>query len=123
MPKTIKESTTTQKTETTDEKIKKVGDRLSEVADRGVDVLKEVFGKVKDFSVDAAELTRLKVDIHRLKGDRDRMYTVMGEKLWELRDSDKLRELKTLFEGDFKKLETLHSEIKEKEKLASKISL
>jgi len=120
---TPKETPTPKKVESTDEKIKKVGDRLSEVADRGVDVLREVFGKVKDFSVDAAELTRLKVDIHRLKADRDRMYIVMGEKLWELKDSKKLGELKTLFEGDFHKLETLNAEIKEKEKLSSKISL
>ena len=86
-------------------------------------MLKEVFGKVKDFSVDATELTRLKVEIHRLKGDRDRMFTVMGEKLWEFKDSDKIAELKVLFGEDFKKVEQLNKDIEAKEKLASKISL
>jgi hypothetical protein len=106
-----------------EEKLRKVGDRLSDAADKGVEVLKEVFGKVKDFSVDATELTRLKVEIHRLKGDRDRMFTVMGEKLWELRGSDKVAELKTLFGEDFKKVEELSKDIEAKEKTASKISL
>ena len=106
-----------------EEKLRKVGDRLSEAADKGVETLREVFGKVRDFSVDAAELTRLKVEIHRLKSDRDRMLTVMGEKLWELRESDKMKGLKTIFEDDFKKLEDLIKDIEKKEKTASKISL
>jgi hypothetical protein len=122
-PKIKEEIVNQEKSDSTEEKIKKVGDRLSEAADKGVDVLKEVFEKVKDFSVDAAELTRLKVDIHRLKGDRERILTVMGEKLWELRDSEKLGELRTLFEEDFKKLKSLNDEIEMKENTASKISL
>ena len=122
-PKMVDQTIDQEKNESTEEKIKKVGDRLSEAADKGVDVLKEVFEKVKDFSFDAAELTRLKVDIHRLKSDRERILTVMGEKLWELKDSEKLRDLKALFEEDFKKLKSLEDEIEKKEKSASKISL
>ena len=74
-------------------------------------------------AIDAADLTRLKVDIHRLKGDRDRIFTVMGEKLWEMRDSEKMKDLLSSFEADFNKLQALIDEIKEKEKAASKISL
>jgi len=122
-PQTKEEIASQEKTESAEEKIKKVGDKLSEAADKGVDVLKEVFGKVRDFSFDAAELTRLKVDIHRLKSERDRMLTVMGEKLWEMRDSEKLKDLKALFEDDFIKIKTLENEIGKKEKSASKISL
>lgn len=106
-----------------EERIKHVGDRLSEAADRGVEMIREVFGKVKDFSVDATELTRLKVEIYRLKGDRERMLTVIGEKLWELRDSDKLTTIRSLFTEDFKKLDEINGEISKKEKAASKISL
>ncbi len=112
-----------QEDQTTEERLRKAGDRLSDAADRGVEVLRDVFGKVKDFSVDAAELTRLKVDIYRLKGDRDRMLTIIGEKLWEMRDSDKMKGIKSLFEEDFQKLEELHKDIEKKEKTASKISL
>ena len=86
-------------------------------------MIREVFGKVKDFSVDATELTRLKVEIYRLKGDRERMLTVIGEKLWELRDSDKLTAIRSLFTEDFKKLDEINGEISKKEKAASKISL
>ncbi len=106
-----------------EEKIKNVGDRLSEAADRGVEAIREVFGKVKDFSVDTAELTKLKVEVYRLKGDKERMLTVIGEKLWELRDSDKLTGIISIFADDFKKLEEINTEISKKEKAASKISL
>ncbi|MBN2366880.1 MAG: hypothetical protein JXL67_11990, partial [Calditrichaeota bacterium] len=109
--------------ETTEERLKKAGDRLSGAADRGVEVLKEVFGKVKGFSVDATELTRLKVEIYRLKGDKDRMLTIVGEKLWEMRNSEKMKSIRSIFEDDFEKLEKLNSEIEKKEKTASKISL
>jgi hypothetical protein len=106
-----------------EERVKHVGDRLSEAADRGVDIIRDVFGKVKDFSIDATELTRLKVEIYRLKGDKERMLTVIGEKLWELKDSDKLTGIRSLFTDDFKKLEEINGEISKKEKAASKISL
>jgi uncharacterized protein Yka (UPF0111/DUF47 family) len=109
--------------ESTEEKIRRVGDKLSEAADRGVEVIRDVFGKVKDFSVDATELTKLKVEIHRLRSERDRLHTVIGEKLWDLRNSNKIQEIKSLFAEDFKKLEELNETIKKKEKDASKISL
>jgi uncharacterized protein Yka (UPF0111/DUF47 family) len=109
--------------ESTDEKLRRVGDKLSDAADKGVEVIKDVFGKVKDFSVDAAELTKLKVEIHRLKSERDRLYTVMGEKLWELKDSEKIKEVQAIFQDDFDKLKELESDISQKEKQAAKISL
>lgn len=119
----VKTEKETPPDESTEEKIRRVGDKISEAADRGVEVIRDVFGKVKDFSVDAAELTKLKVEIHRLKSDRDRLHTVIGEKLWDLRNSDKIRDIQSLFANDFKKLEELNETIKKKEKDASKISL
>jgi len=47
----------------------------------------------------------------------------MGEKLWELKDSEKLQDLRAIFEDDFNKLTSLEDEIEKKEKTASKISL
>jgi hypothetical protein len=119
---TVKEVTQKEKI-TAEEKLKKVGDRLSVAADKGVDLLKEVFGKVKDFSVDAAELTRLKVEIYHLKNERERLLTVMGEKLWQIRDSYKLKAIEPLFTEDFKKLKEFDTAIQTKEKNSSKISL
>ncbi len=113
----------TSETESTEERFRKVGEKLTVAADKGVEVIKDVFGKVKDFSVDAAELTKLKVEVHRLKSERDRLYTVMGEKLWELRKSEKVKEIQSIFEKDFNHLEELNKNITKKEKDASKISL
>lgn len=110
-------------TETTDEKIKKVGNKISEVADKGMDVLKDVFEKVKDFSTDAAELTKLKVEISNYKNDRKKMYQAMGEKLWDLKKSKKFSEIETTFDEEFEKIKTLEKKIAQKEKEASKISL
>ena len=107
----------------TEERLKKVGDRLSDAADKGVDILKDVFGKVKDFSVDAAELTRLKVEIYRLKNERERLLIVIGEKLWEIKDQEKFKDIKPLFLEDFKRLEELDTAIQNKEKSASKLSI
>lgn len=109
--------------ESTGKKIRKVGDKLSEAADKGVDVIKEVFEKVRDFSTDAAELTKLKVEIRKLKYDRQKLFTKMGEKLWDLKKSDQFRGIQTAYGEDFQKLEELDAKISAKEEEAAKISL
>jgi hypothetical protein len=117
------EKTEQKSSESTEEKIKKVGDKISEVADKGMDVLKDVFEKVKDFSTDAAELTKLKVEISNYKNDRKKMYQAMGEKLWDLKKSNKFSGIETAFDEEFEKITALEKKIAQKEKEASKISL
>jgi hypothetical protein len=109
--------------ETTEEKLRRMGDKLSEAADKGVMALKEVFERVKDFSSDAAELTKLKIEIRNLKSDREKLYASMGKKLWDMKKEDKFRNVQSAFSEDFAKLEKFADKIAEKEKQAEKISL
>jgi uncharacterized protein Yka (UPF0111/DUF47 family) len=109
--------------ETTEEKLRRMGDKLSEAADKGVMALKEVFERVKDFSSDAAELTKLKIEIRNLKSDREKLYASMGKKLWDMKKEDQFRNVQSAFSEDFAKLEKFADKIAEKEKQAGKISL
>ncbi|MEJ2048356.1 MAG: hypothetical protein P8Y60_00650 [Calditrichota bacterium] len=109
--------------ETTEEKLRRMGDKLSEAADKGVMALKEVFERVKDFSSDAAELTKLKIEIRNLKSDREKLYASMGKKLWDMKKEDQFRNVQSAFSEDFAKLEKFADKIAEKEKQAEKISL
>ncbi len=109
--------------ETTEEKLRKMGDKLSEAADKGVMALKEVFERVKDFSSDAAELTKLKIEIRNLKTDREKLYASMGKKLWDMKKTDKFGNVQSTFNEDFTKLEDFADRIAKKEKQAEKISL
>jgi uncharacterized protein Yka (UPF0111/DUF47 family) len=109
--------------ETTEEKLRRMGDKLSEAADKGVMALKEVFERVKDFSSDAAELTKLKIEIRNLKSDREKLYASMGKKLWDMKKEDKFRNVQSAFSEDFTKLEEFADKIADKEKQAGKISL
>ena len=112
-----------KESETTEEKLRRMGDKLSEAADKGVMALKEVFERVKDFSSDAAELTKLKIEIRNLRSDREKLYASMGKKLWDMKKEDKFRNVQSAFTEDFAKLEKFADKIAEKEKQAGKISL
>jgi uncharacterized protein Yka (UPF0111/DUF47 family) len=112
-----------KESETTEEKLRRMGDKLSEAADKGVMALKEVFERVKDFSSDAAELTKLKIEIRNLKSDRDKLYATMGKKLWEMKKEDRFRNVQSAFSEDFAKLEKFADKIAKREKQAGKISL
>ena len=120
---TQKEEPEEKEFETTEEKLRKMGDKLSEAADKGVMALKEVFDRVKDFSSDAAELTKLKIEIRNLKTDREKLYASMGKRLWEMKKEDKFRNVQSAFNEDFTKLEDFEDKIAKKEKQAEKISL
>ena len=120
---TAAEETREKEFETTEEKLRKMGDKLSEAADKGVLALKEVFERVKDFSSDAAELTKLKIEIRNMKTDRDKLYASMGKKLWNMKKSAKLENIQSTFSEDFNKLEDFEDKIAKKEKQAEKISL
>ena len=109
--------------EATKEDLKKLGDKIHEATDKGVHIVKDIADHVQRFATDATELTKLKIDLHNLKNERTKLYTLMGEQLRNLYISNKLTAIKRRFKEDFKKLDELETEIAVKEKQASGISI
>jgi hypothetical protein len=109
--------------EATKEDLKKLGDKIHEATDKGVHIVKEIADHVQRFATDATELTKLKIDLHNLKSERTKLYTLMGERLRNLYISKKLTAITRRFKEDFKRLDQLEAEIAEKEKQASGISI
>ena len=107
----------------TREQLKRLGDKLSVAADKGMHVAKDVAERVRHFATEATELTKLKIEIHKLKSDPDRLLLKMGERLWNLNKSKKLKDIGSVFKNDFKKLDGFKADIASKEKEAGKISL
>lgn len=107
----------------TKEQLKKLGDKIYEATDKGVHVVKDIAEQVQRFAKDATELTKLRIDLHNLKGERTKLYTLMGEQLRNLYVSKKLTYIKKRFKNDFIRLEELEKEISDKEKRVSKISI
>ncbi len=105
------------------EQLRKWGDRFSEATDKGILVAKEMAGKVRHFAVEATELTKLKIEIHKLKNVWDRLFVETGEKLWDLYRTQDLSDVEDKFSDDFKTLQTLEADIAEKERELKKISL
>ena len=107
----------------TKEELIKLGDRIHEAADKGIHVAHEIAEDVNTFAKNATELTRLKIDLHNLKEEKDKLYTLMGEQLRNLYKIDKLSRIKTRMKDDFLRLDELESLINEKEQRVSDISL
>ncbi len=109
--------------ETTKADLNKLGEKIHEATDKGVHVVKDIADHVQRFARDATELTKLKIDLHNLRSERTKLYTLMGEQLRNLFISKKLTKIKTRFAGDFEKLQELEAAIVEKEQKAARISI
>jgi hypothetical protein len=112
-----------QMSDATREQLRKLGDKLSEATDKGVIVAKDIAERVRHFASEATELTKLKIEIQKLKNARDQRIAAIGEKLVGLRKAKKLTNIESAFREDFKKLEEIKLSLAEKEKAVRKISL
>ncbi|GAB4379080.1 MAG: hypothetical protein Kow0042_28110 [Calditrichia bacterium] len=123
-PEEITQQAKTQekKSASTDDKLKEIGDKIISTADKGVQFAKEMFEKAKHFSVETTELTRLRIEIRKLRNRQDNIYREMGKKLWEMKKNETFQKIRAKFEGEFKQLEELEAEISEKEKQIQNIS-
>ena len=108
--------------ETTKEQLKKLGDIVHEATDKGVHVVKDIAEEVQRFARDKTELTKIKIELHHLKAEREKLFTLMGEQLRNLYKSKKLTDIKKRFKADFEKLEELEKTIDEHEKQAGELS-
>ncbi len=109
--------------DSTREQLKKMGDKLSETTDKGVHMTKDVTERIRHFTSEASKLTKLKIEIYKMKSRRDNLISAMGEKLFKLHKTKKMKNVQTAFKTDFKKLDELKTNISKKEKEVSKISL
>lgn len=109
--------------QSTKDELMKLGDKIHEAADKGIHVVHDIADDVHSFAKNATDLTKLKIDLHNLKEERTKLYSLMGEQLRNLYVTDKLSRIKTRMKADFTRLEKLESSIDEKQKLASKLSL
>ncbi len=107
----------------TREQLKKLGDKLSEATDKGVHVARDIADRVRHFASEATELTKLKVEIHKLKNAQDRLIFDIGSKFVELYKNQKLSNIESVFADDLTQLEYIKSQIAIKEKGVNKISL
>jgi len=109
-------------TSSTRDELKKLGDKIHEAADRGVHIVKDIAEEVQRYAKDATERTRIKIELHNLKAERDKLYTLMGEQLRNLYKSKKLTNINRRFKEDFKRLDELEKEINEHEKQAGELA-
>jgi hypothetical protein len=109
--------------DSTKEELKKLGDKIHEATDKGVHLAKEIAEDVQKFARDATSFTKVKIELHNLKTEKEKLYSLMGQHLSNLYKEKKLTKLATRFSDDFKKLNELESAIEEKEKEAAGISL
>jgi hypothetical protein len=109
--------------ESTKKELKRLGDRIHEAADKSVHLAKDIAGDVQKFARDATDLTRTKIDLHNLRAEREKLYSLMGQHITNLYKENKLTKIKTRFKDDFAKLDELEAAIDEKNKLAERLSL
>lgn len=102
--------------------LKKLGEQIHETTDKSVLAAKEIAEDVRNFARNATSLTKLKIELHTLKAEREKLYSRMGKKLGSLYRAKKLTGIQTKLKKDFKKLSELDSAIRKNEKLAAKIS-
>jgi hypothetical protein len=103
--------------ESTKRELKKLGDRIHEAADKGVHLARDIAEDVQKFARDATDMTKAKIELHNLKTEREKLYSLMGQHITNLYKENKLTKIKTRFKDDFAKLDELEAAIDEKKKL------
>jgi len=98
-------------------------EKIGEVADKSAKVLKDVFERVTHVASEAADSTRIRMDLYRLKSDRDKLFTEVGRKTYELHLSDSMKEWQEAIGASLQKIADLEARIRAKEEELSKISL
>ncbi len=119
----MEEMTMNDFAESTKKDLKKLGELIHEAADKGTHIAKEIAEDMRIFARDARNLTMIKMEIHNLENEREKLYCTIGKRLTTLNRTKKLTDIKTKFKKDFSKLAALDSSIKKNKKQAGKISL
>lgn len=109
--------------ENTKKELRRLGDKIHEAAEKSVHLAKDIAEDVQKFARDATNLTKVKIELHNLRSEREKLHSLMGQHLSNLYRENKLTRIATRFRDDFKKLNELESAIAEKEKEAAGISL
>jgi hypothetical protein len=102
--------------ESTKEDLRKLGDKIHDATDKGIHLARELSEDVQKFARDATNLTKGKIELHNLKTEKEKLYSLMGQHLSNLYKEKKLTKIATRFKDDFKKLNELESAIEEREK-------
>jgi hypothetical protein len=106
---------------TTKDELKKLGEKIHEATDKGVHVVKEIAEEVHHYAKDKTELTRLRIELHNMKEERDNLYSLIGQQLRNMYKSNRLSYVKKKFKTEFDRLDELDREIGEHEKHAGEL--
>lgn len=109
--------------DTTRKQLGKLGEKMHEAADKGIHIVKDLAEEVHRFATDATEKTKLKIEIHNLKKERDSIFLVMGQRLTNMYHARKLTNVRSKFQGDVSRLDEIEADIAAKEKESEKLSL
>jgi len=118
-PKAAQQEKSTNKTtedRSFQEKVTVVSNKVGETIKTGAQ-------KVFRFTGSATKLSKLKVEVHNLQNQVEKIQLETGKKLWEMHKQNKLGEMDSAFDVEFKRIENLQKQIADKEKDAESISL
>lgn len=98
-------------------------ENISEVTGKGTELFKMGVEKVGHFTSSSAKFAKLKVEIHNLKNEQEKLNLEAGQKLWQMFKDNKLSNVEAAFSNTFKEMDILRKQIATKEKQVAKISL
>ncbi|HQU73515.1 MAG: hypothetical protein KDI06_10645 [Calditrichaeota bacterium] len=97
--------------------------KLNEVAQKSFSVLKTSVDQVTHFAAGAKKMGELKLELHHLKSDRDKLLRTIGLRTWRLYQDGALATLAEKFAPEFERLEALEKRIVETEQRVQAVSL
>lgn len=85
------------------------------VTEKGEKMVKSGAAAVGDFTVQTAHHAKLKLEIHNLHNNLEKLYQEAGQKLWQLQKRGELNNLKEAFSEDFKRMAAIEEALQKKE--------
>ncbi|GAB4179294.1 MAG: hypothetical protein Kow00108_15280 [Calditrichia bacterium] len=96
---------------------------VEKLAKDGFAFLRKTADKMKEFSSEAAELTKLKLEHKKYVDEKEALIKKLGEHVWRLQKESSLTDLQDKFSDIFSSLEELEKKIAAKKEEIEKIQL
>ena len=98
-------------------------DKIRNLSEKGLDALKKSSEKIAHFTSSGTKLAKIKLDIHNLENECNKLNCAVGKRLWQKQKENKLEDIAALFANDFKTMNSLRNKISALQEQADKISL
>ena len=98
-------------------------EKVEHIAEKSLEAIKTGADKISHVATETTKLSKLKLEIHNIHKQIDKIQTELGKTLWKMQRNNELQNVESAFADEFKKLGDLEKQIEIRLRQVQQISL